>query len=72
MTLVRVRDRVHAAFTVPQLDLVAGPCCEVHVQVGLKRERFDAVDLAKVGLEEDLALDVLELLSRLGHLLGLL
>ena len=48
LALVRVRYSVHAAPTVPQLDLVASTCGEVHVQIALERQRFYAVDLAVV------------------------
>ena len=41
-----VRDSMHASTTIPQLDLISCTCGEVDMQIALKWERLDAVDLA--------------------------
>ena len=68
LALVSIWDGVHAATTVPKLDLVSSPRRKIYIQVCLKRQWLDAVYLAVVS-RNNLKLDVFESDCRLLRLL---
>lgn len=58
LALVRVVDDVDALASVPELDLVLGPCGKVDAEGGLEGQRLHAVDLSHVRVEDHAQLRV--------------
>ena len=62
LTLVGIRYGMHATTTIPKFDFIASSRSKVYIQICLKGERFDTINLTLMSCD-NLGFDIIELLN---------